>query len=138
MPMQARRVLAPLSVGAHPLDHVAPKLAHLPSASMAADDPGPDDLRPAGLDVPTRRESWVEITFGAAMVLAALALALAFPGHLAAPQAVVLVLPYAFASRVQFSAGVAYTKPIQIIFVPMLRTGSPVSPRRSSWPAHCS
>jgi HD-GYP domain-containing protein (c-di-GMP phosphodiesterase class II) len=59
------------------------------------------------------------------MVLAALALALAFPGHLAAPQAVVLVLAYAVASRVQFYAGVAYTKPIQIIFVPMLLTGSP-------------
>jgi HD-GYP domain-containing protein (c-di-GMP phosphodiesterase class II) len=104
---------------------VALKLAHLPDASSIEDDLAPDDLRPAGMDVPTRRESLVEIGFGAAMVAAAVALAVAFPGHLPVAQAVVLVVAYAVVSRVLFYAGVAYASPTQLVFVPMLLCGAP-------------
>jgi HD-GYP domain-containing protein (c-di-GMP phosphodiesterase class II) len=114
-----------LSASALPRGSVALKLAHLPDASSAEHDVAPDDLRPAGMDVPTRRESLVEVGFGAAMVATAVALAVAFPGEMPPAEAVVLVVAYAVVSRVLFYAGVAYTKPSQMIFVPMLLTGSP-------------
>ena len=104
---------------------MAPKLAHLPSATVGNDDLAPDDLRPAGMDVSTRREARVEMAFGAAMLAVAVGLAVVFPGNIDVGPAIALVVAYAVVSRVVFYAGVAYTGPSQIIFVPMLLSGSP-------------
>src|SRR5215212_2480089 len=75
------------------------------------------------------RERASEGAFGAALVVAALALLLAGPdtGRPFGPMAVALVALYVLASRVRFSAGAGMTSAEQLVLVPMLLLLPPAS-----------
>jgi putative nucleotidyltransferase with HDIG domain len=71
---------------------------------------------------PTRRELVVEGVTAAGFVVVATLLALALPDQreLDIPLALALVVAYALAGRVRFTARYGFTVPTQLVFVPML------------------
>src|SRR4051812_1728980 len=69
----------------------------------------------------TRRERRAELLLGGAFVAVAIAIALLMDGRpMEWAPAIVLVVAFALATRVQLDVGAGYTVPTQLVFVPML------------------
>jgi HD-GYP domain-containing protein (c-di-GMP phosphodiesterase class II) len=70
---------------------------------------------------PPRRTIAVEMTAGAGLVLAVVAMSTVFTGgHSASPVVLgALVVAYALAAMIRFDVGVGFTSPCQLVFVPM-------------------
>src|SRR4051794_8902184 len=77
--------------------------------------------RPRAAEAMTRRERRAELLLGGAFVAVAIAIALLMDGRpMEWAPAIVLVVAFALATRVQLDVGAGYTVPTQLVFVPML------------------